>query len=114
MSQMPELVVKDLQPGATTLLISYGITAGAMREAVARVRAAGRAVSALTVLSLWPVPERAIREALVGINRVVVAELNHGQYRREIERLAEGLEVMGLNRVDGELIAPEAFMGAPR
>ena len=109
-----ELVVKDLQPGATTLLISYGITAGAMREAVARVRAAGRAVSALTVLSLWPVPERAIREALVGINRVVVAELNHGQYRREIERLAEGLEVMGLNRVDGELIAPEAFMGAPR
>lgn len=109
-----ELVVQDLQPGATTLLISYGITAGAMREAVARVRAAGRAVSALTLLSLWPVPERAIREALVGINRVVVAELNHGQYCREIERLAEGLEVMGLNRVDGELIAPEAFMGAPR
>ena len=109
-----ELVVKDLQPGATTLLISYGITAGAMRDAVARVRAAGRAVSALTVQSLWPVPERAIGEALAGITRVVVAELNHGQYRREIERLAHGIEVIGLNRVDGELIAPESFMGAPR
>lgn len=109
-----ELVVKDLQPGATTLLISYGITAGAMRDAVTRVRAAGRAVSALTVQSLWPVPERAIGEALAGITRVVVAELNHGQYRREIERLAQGIEVIGLNRVDGELIAPESFMGAPR
>ena len=33
-----------------------------------------------TVQSLWPVPERAIGEALAGITRVVVAELNHGQY----------------------------------
>jgi hypothetical protein len=45
---------------------------------------------------------------------VVVAELNHGQYRREIERLAHGLEVIGLHRVDGELIAPEAFMEVVR
>ena len=58
--------------------------------------------------------ERVIREALRGISRVVVAELNHGQYRREIERLAGTVEVVGLNRVDGELIAPEAFSEAVR
>ena len=52
----------------------------------------------------------AIREALAGITRIIVAELNHGQYRREIERLANGIEVVGLHRVDGELIAPEAFI----
>lgn len=109
-----ELVVKDMQPAATTLLASYGITAGGMREAVAQTRAAGRAVSALTLQSLWPVPEAAIRESLAGITRVVVAELNHGQYRREIERLANGIEVVGLHRVDGELIAPESFMEAVR
>jgi 2-oxoglutarate ferredoxin oxidoreductase subunit alpha len=108
-----EQVVHDAQPGATTLFVSYGITAGAMREAVARLRAAGRVVSALTVQSLWPVPERAIRAALAdGITRVVVAELNHGQYRREIERLAGGVDVMGIHRVDGELIAPEQFQSA--
>jgi 2-oxoglutarate/2-oxoacid ferredoxin oxidoreductase subunit alpha len=109
-----ELVVKDLQPGATTLFVSYGITAGAMREAVAQIRALGKAVSALTVHSLWPVPEQALRNAFAGITRIVVAELNHGQYRREIERLAQGLEVVGLHRVDGELIAPESFMEAAR
>jgi 2-oxoglutarate ferredoxin oxidoreductase subunit alpha len=109
-----ELVTNDLQPGAATLLVSYGITAGGMREAVRQARAAGRAVSALTVHSLWPVPERAIREALTAIKRVVVAELNHGQYRREIERLAPGLEVIGLHRVDGELIAPGSFLEAIR
>ena len=108
-----ELVVHDAQPGATTLFVSYGITAGAMREAVVRVRATGMKVSALTVQSLWPVPERAIRTALGGgITRVVVAELNHGQYRREIERLAGGIDVVGIHRVDGELIAPEEFEAA--
>jgi hypothetical protein len=44
-----------------------------------------------------------------GIERVVVAERNLGQYRREIERLADGRDVVGLNRVDGDLIAPEQF-----
>lgn len=107
-----ELAVKDLEPGATTLFVSYGITAGGMREAVSRIRALGKRVSALTVQSLWPVPEHAIRDAFVGITRIVVAELNHGQYRREIERLAQGIEVVGLHRVDGELIAPDAFMEA--
>ena len=109
-----ELAVKDLEPGATTLFVSYGITAGGMREAVAQIRALGKKVSALTVQSLWPVPEHAIRDAFVGITRIVVAELNHGQYRREIERLAQGVEVVGLHRVDGELIAPESFMEAAR
>jgi 2-oxoglutarate/2-oxoacid ferredoxin oxidoreductase subunit alpha len=107
-----ERVTADVQEGAATLFVAYGITAGAMREAVARLRAGGRTVSALTVMSLWPVPERAIASALAGVSRVVVAELNHGQYRREIERLAGGIDVVGLNRVDGELIAPEAFEAA--
>lgn len=107
-----DLVVLDRQPGARTLLVSYGITAGAMREAVTRLRSAGKVVSAMTLQSLWPVPEPAIRRALDGITRVVVAELNHGQYRREIDRLAGNIEIVGLNRVDGELIAPEAFQEA--
>jgi 2-oxoglutarate ferredoxin oxidoreductase subunit alpha len=108
-----ELVVHDAEPGATTLFVSYGITAGAMREAVARARGEGRKVSALTILSLWPVPERAIRRAISpDVTRIVVAELNHGQYRREIERIATGVEVVGLHRVDGELIAPEEFEAA--
>ena len=109
-----ELCVHDTQEGATTLFVSYGITAGAMREAVARLRANGVRVSSLTVQSLWPAPERAIRGALDGISRVVVAELNHGQYRREIERLAKCAAVVGLHRVDGELIPPEKFLEAVR
>jgi 2-oxoglutarate/2-oxoacid ferredoxin oxidoreductase subunit alpha len=98
------LVDADLQPGARTLVVSYGVTAGAARMAVAQARAAGVRVANLVIGGLWPVPEAAIGLALAGIERVVVPELNLGQYRREIERLAGGREVIGINRVDGELI----------
>jgi 2-oxoglutarate ferredoxin oxidoreductase subunit alpha len=104
-----ELVTFDQQAGASTLFLSYGVTAGAMREAVAILRARGGKISALTVQSLWPVPETAIRRALIGVRRVVVAELNLGQYRREIERMVDGIEVTGLNRVDGRLLTPSQF-----
>jgi len=110
-----ELVRLDAQDGAKTLVVSYGITARSMQEAVALARARGQKVSALTVYSLWPVPERALHQAMAGVARVVVAELNLGQYRLEIERLAGLLdgrrpEVVGVHRVDGELIAPGEIM----
>ena len=86
-----ELARADLQPGARTLFIAYGITARAMAEAVNGARAAGRRVSALTVQSLWPAPETALISPLcdpdchTAIERIVVAELNLGDFRREVE-----------------------------
>lgn len=105
-----ELVDADLQSGARTLVIGYGITGGAVRAAVATARAGGMSVSGLVVQSVWPVPETALRTALAGVERVVVAELNPGLYRREIERLAAGRTVVGVERLDGELIAPEQIL----
>jgi 2-oxoglutarate ferredoxin oxidoreductase subunit alpha len=107
-----ESVEADLVPGAKTLLISYGVTAGAQRDAVRTARANARLVSSLVVQSLWPVPERAIAAALADAERVVVAELNQGQYRREIERLAPGREIVGLQRMDGRLLTPGEFLEA--
>jgi len=68
------------------------------------------------------VPERAILESVWHsgrIARVVVAELNLGDFRREVERVvyrraAEvrqiAPEIIGINRVDGELITPGQLM----
>jgi 2-oxoglutarate ferredoxin oxidoreductase subunit alpha len=108
-----EWVRADLQSGATTLLIAYGVTAGAAREALLAARSRGGRLSGLTPLSLWPVPEAALERAFAGVERVVVAELNLGDYRREIERLARGrFEVVGVSRVDGELISPRQILEA--
>jgi 2-oxoglutarate ferredoxin oxidoreductase subunit alpha len=104
------MVTHDPQDRATTLVLTYGVTAGAARAAVKQCRAQGDGVSLLVVQSLWPVPEGAIGVALEGVERVVVPELNLGQYRREIERLAGGRRVVGVNRVDGKLITPEQII----
>jgi 2-oxoglutarate/2-oxoacid ferredoxin oxidoreductase subunit alpha len=120
-----ELVRADMEPGAATLFIAYGITARAQAEAVREARAAGRAVSALTLQTLWPVPETAILTAVTethgALRRIVVAELNLGEYRQEVERVvyrwtAQGRhpapDIVGINRVDGELITPGQFLEA--
>lgn len=113
-----ELAQADLQPDAQTLCIAYGITARAMAAAVRQARAAGRAVSALAVQTLWPTPENAILEAAATVERIIIAELNLGDLRREVERVIyrraaemrrSPPEIVGINRVDGELITPEQF-----
>jgi 2-oxoglutarate ferredoxin oxidoreductase subunit alpha len=101
----------DQQEGADSLLISYGISAQGIQAAAQMARRQGIQVSTLTLLTLWPVPDGEIRKALEGIQRVWVVELSSGLYRREIERLArDDQEVLGVNRVDGELITPEEIL----
>jgi 2-oxoglutarate ferredoxin oxidoreductase subunit alpha len=49
--------------------------------------------------------------AMEGIKRIIVAELNLGQYTREVERMAKnGQEVIGVHRVDGRLITPNEIL----
>ncbi len=105
------LVKADLMEGADTLIIGYGVTSLAVAEAVQAARRDGRSVSSLTLLSLWPVPEQEIKAGMNGMVKVIVPELNLGQYRLEVERLApEGVQVLGVNRVDGELISPQEIL----
>ena len=109
-----ELVDADPDPASDTLVISYGVTAGAARAAIAQLRSEGIPTSGLVVQSLWPIPETALAAALEGIDRVIVPELNMGLYRREIDRLAGEREVLGVNRVDGTLITVEEIVEAAR
>ena len=68
-------------------------------------------VSSLRLRTLYPVPESAIRAALQGVSKVIVPEMNMGQYRLEIERLApDGVKVVGVNKMDTTLISPAAIL----
>lgn len=101
-----EVVEHDAEPGARTLVVSFGVTARAMRQAVRNARRSGKRVSGLAVQSLFPVPETALAQAVAGVERVVVAEENlGGQYRSVLAPLLGGLDVVGVNRI-GSMIAP--------
>lgn len=105
------MVEADLHEGADTLLVSYGITARSMYSAAKIARQRGVKLSMITIQTLWPIPERALLAAMDGVKKIIVAELNLGQYRREIERLAKnGQDVIGVHRVDGRLITPNEIL----
>lgn len=113
-----EMAVDDIalytlneEHGADTLVVSYGITSRAAAVAVRQARARGRRVSHLILRTLFPVPENVIRNAARGIGRVVVPEMNMGQYRFELERLlAKSAEIIGVNRMDTTLISPAEIL----
>ncbi|MHB9150293.1 MAG: transketolase C-terminal domain-containing protein [Thermoleophilia bacterium] len=100
----------DPQEGATTLILAYGVAARSAREAAARVRAQGGRVSLLVLKTLFPVPEAAIGAALAGIERVVVPEMNLGQYVQVVRALAPGLEVRSVGQMNTELLSPDRLI----
>jgi 2-oxoglutarate ferredoxin oxidoreductase subunit alpha len=101
------LVKEDLQEGADTLVVSYGIVSRSAAVAIREARSRGREVSSLVLQTLWPVPEKRIASAMEGAKKIVVPEMNMGQYRVEIERLAPpDLEVVGVCKMDTTLVSP--------
>jgi 2-oxoglutarate ferredoxin oxidoreductase subunit alpha len=106
------LVTPDLEPDADALVLSYGITSRAAREAVRMGRATGRRLSFLGVLSLFPMPLAAIREAVGTAKRVVVAEENmSGLYRQALAAALPDLSLRGVNKVGG-MIRPAEILEA--
>ena len=66
----------------------------------------------LFVKTLYPVPEKLLQSAISEARKVLVVEMNLGQYVREIERLSPPEQIAFYGRMDGELISPEEIMGA--
>ena len=94
-------------PESDMAILTYGVSARAALDVFARCRSQGQKVSLLVLKTLWPVPEGLIKQSIGRVRRILVVEMNQGQYVREIERIAKDQEVGFLGRMDGELISPE-------
>ena len=107
------LVVKDFEEGAETLIVSYGVTSRTAKEAIQMARANNIKISSLIIHSVWPVPEKEIKNALKNIKKVIVPEMNAGQYIYEVQRLiGDNVELVGVNTMDTRLINPEKIYQA--
>ncbi|MHC4930726.1 MAG: hypothetical protein ACYTGV_00840 [Planctomycetota bacterium] len=92
--------------GAKTLLVSFGVSARTCREVVRELATGTHPVDLLEVLSLFPVPRRALADATEGVDRVVIVEENaSGLYARELLPFLRHVEVEQLNQI-GAMIAP--------
>jgi 2-oxoglutarate ferredoxin oxidoreductase subunit alpha len=98
---------------AEVAVIAYGATARAAAHAVALARQRGLRAGWLKPLTLWPFPEARVRALACSVPRLLVAEMNLGQIRLEVERLAAGrASVQGVHRADGLAITPEQILDA--
>ncbi len=97
---------ENMNPGADTLVIAYGITARAAKTAVEDMKKDGKPVSLLILKTLWPVPENLIRKKSEPFKRIVAVEMNLGQYVREIQRILPDKEVKFFGYMNGSLITP--------
>jgi len=106
------LVRPDLDPDAHSLLISYGVTARAARQAVSNLRSRGLRVSFLQIQSLFPIPRKWLDWAVAGVKTVFVAEENlTGQYRAALTPYLSGKRIFGINKI-GNLISPSEIARA--
>jgi 2-oxoglutarate ferredoxin oxidoreductase subunit alpha len=95
---------------ADVVLVAFGITARAAREAVDRLRQEGTRAGLVDLGVLWPFPARAVAQAAERARAVVVAELNLGQLTLAVEAAVAGrAPVHPLLRADGGLLEPEAI-----
>jgi len=105
-TQTPILYELDEQEGAETLVVSYGITTGAAREAVTSLRDQGIVISLLVAQTLLPISDEYYK-IMDRYSHIVVAEENlQGQFARLLfgKRLPEIVRIA--NKDIGQMVAP--------
>ncbi|MFH1874599.1 MAG: pyruvate flavodoxin/ferredoxin oxidoreductase [Pseudomonadota bacterium] len=105
-----ETVEADIEKGAKQIIVAYGMMARVSKHVVRHLRSLNKKISLLTVHSLWPLPEKSLKKYVGKHSKIIVPELNLGQYCLEIERLFPNQDLVKINRIDGKLISPEEII----
>ena len=98
---------------AEVVVVAYGCTARAAREAVNGLREDGEKVGLLRLITLWPFPEEQIRKISAQVKAFIVPEINYGQMVYEVERCAQGrAETVLLPLMGGSIHTPADIIEA--
>ncbi|HOD66434.1 MAG TPA: 2-oxoacid:acceptor oxidoreductase subunit alpha [candidate division Zixibacteria bacterium] len=92
---------------AEYVYVTYGSVARTALQATKLARQAGFKVGCVQLYTVWPFPDRQLRELCGRARQVIVGELNMGQIIHEVRRvLPPDIPVHGLQRYDGEILTP--------
>ena len=104
---------EDQTAGAEVLVISYGITSRVSVKAVQDARRQGIKVGTLRLVTVWPFPEKRVRELAAQVKAIIVPELNLGQVIKEVERTTAGrTKVIGVPHCGGWVHDPNDILQA--
>ncbi|NLF26601.1 MAG: 2-oxoacid:acceptor oxidoreductase subunit alpha [Clostridiales bacterium] len=92
---------------AEVCVVSFGGTARSVEAAIDDARQEEYKVGSFRPVTVWPFPEKAIAEIASRVKHIVVAELNYGQMKLEVERAAAGrCAVSHIGKVNGTILKP--------
>lgn len=106
-----DIVRRYQMEDAEVVLISFGCSVRPSLNAIETLREKGIKAGLLQLVTVWPMPEKAIREALKQAKTAIVVELNMGQLAGEVRKYNDyGCNVLQANRTDGLLITPKQIV----
>ena len=106
-------IEEDQTDDAEIIVLSYGITSRVAIKAVQQARKAGLKVGTLRFITVWPFPEKRIKELAKKIKAFVFPEINYGQVVLEVERCAAGqTQVVSVPHCGGWVHDPEDIFNA--
>lgn len=95
----------DLE-GAEIAIIAYGSVSLAVKEAMVELKKQnGKKVGLFRPITIWPSPEKQIKALGEKFEKILVIELNKGQYLEEIERILQR-KVHFMGQANGRSISP--------
>jgi len=99
--------------GADYLIVAFGSAARIAEKAIEIAREEGLKAGLFRPITLWPFPERQIREAAKGKKGVLVAEINAGQMVEDVRLAVNGaVPVAHFGRLGGIVPEPEEIVAA--
>jgi len=76
--------------GTEVLLVGFGIVSRVLRSTVEGARQEGIRAGLFRPITLWPFPSQALTQAAVGVQKVLVVELNNGQMVEDVRLALNG------------------------
>ncbi len=75
---------------ADIIVLAYGISSRVVRPAIAKAKKDGIKIGLIKMVTVWPFPEKRIRELADKVNSLIMVEMNMGQVYLEMDRCAAG------------------------
>ncbi len=95
---------------AEVMIIAYGSVSLAAKESIRHLRKEGIKAGLFRPITIWPSPGVKIKEYTDKIEKVLVVELNIGQFHSEVQRVSSRLDIDGLFKVNGRAISPHEIV----
>ncbi len=92
---------------ANIAIVSFGSSARTCRTSINILRDKGVKAGLFRAITVWPSPEKQIEELAKQVDHIFVVEMNRGQYKNEVERIAKSdAKVHHIGRANGEVLTP--------